>query len=327
MNKKQLIGLVTAGVVFIVVCSSGIIMNSWSKKFESNASLSDSFLKGKALPVTPYIGVVKVEGTIIDSGSSGFMKAGYDHQGTLDLIDEMKESSSNKGILLYVDSPGGSVYDSDELYLKLKEYVEKTERPIWTYMADQACSGGYYISMASEKIFANRNTWTGSIGVIISLTNMKDLYEKIGLKGIHITSGKNKSMGASDLELTQEQQEILQSMVDESYEQFVEIVADGRKMTVDKVKEAADGRIYTAKQAADKGLIDEISTFEKVKEDFSKELGNVEIYSPEENDILGLGKLFGYANKLKSRSDAELLVELVEKKGSGVPMYYAMPGE
>jgi len=107
-------------------------------------------------------------------------------------------------------------------------------------------SGGYYISMASDKVFSNRNAWTGSIGVIISLTNLKGLYDNLGIKGIYITSGRNKAMGAADLELTDEQRDILQSLVDEAYEQFVEIVAEGRKMTVEEVKRIADGRILSA---------------------------------------------------------------------------------
>ncbi|HQA57360.1 MAG TPA: signal peptide peptidase SppA [Acetivibrio sp.] len=328
MKNKQLIALVVAGMVFVFVCSSSVLVNTLSKRFESSLKLNSFSHSGNVLPSTPHIGVVKVEGTIVDSSSSSslFASEGYNHQNTLDLIEDMKNSSSNKGIILYVNSPGGSVSASDELYLKLKEYTEETGRPIWTYMADQACSGGYYISMASQKIYANRNTWTGSIGVLISLMNYKDLYEKIGIKGIYFTSGKNKAMGAGDLDLTEEQQEIFQSLVDESYEQFVEIVAEGRNMTVSDVKKIADGRVYSAKQALDKKLIDEIATYEDMKEAFSEELGDVEIYTPESNNIFNLSSLFGYISKIKPRSDAEMLIEFMDKNGSGVPMYYAKPG-
>jgi protease-4 len=180
--------------------------------------------------------------------------------------------------------------------------------------------------MASEKIYANRNSWTGSIGVIISLMNYKDLYEKIGLKGIYITSGNNKAMGAGDLDLTEEQQDIFQSLVDESYEQFVEIVADGRNMTVSEIKKIADGRIYSAKQALDNKLIDEIATYEEMKEAFSEQLGDVEIYTPETKDLFDFSSLFGHVSKLKPRSDAEMLIEFMNNNGSGVPMYYAEPG-
>lgn len=327
MKNKQLIALVVAALVFVFVCSSSILVNSLSKQFESSMNLNSFSLSDNVLPVTPHIGVVKVEGTIMDSGSTSlFSSEGYNHQNTLNLIEDLKNSSNNKGILLYVNSPGGSVTASDDLYLKLNEYTEETGRPVWTYMADQACSGGYYISMASEKIYANRNTWTGSIGVIISLMNYKGLYEKMGLKGIYITSGNNKAMGAGDLDLTEEQQQILQSLVDESYEQFVGIVAEGRNIKVSEVKKIADGRIYSAKQALDNKLIDEIATYEEMTEAFSRELGDAEIYTPETNDLFNFGSLFSNVSKLKSRSDAEMLIEFMDKNGSGVPMYYAEPG-
>jgi len=111
-------------------------------------------------------------------------------------------------------------------------------------MSNQACSGGYYISMHPTKYFQTETHGPGSIGVIISLTNLKGLYDNLGIKGIYITSGRNKAMGAADLELTDEQRDILQSLVDEAYEQFVEIVAEGRKMTVEEVKRIADGEFF-----------------------------------------------------------------------------------
>ena len=129
------------------------------------------------------------------------------------------------------------------------EYKEETGRPIWAYFGSQACSGGYYVAMAADKIYANRNGWTGSIGVIISLLNCEGLYEKLGIEEINVTSGANKSMGSAGEELTEEQREILQSLVDESYDQFVGIVSKGRKMKEDKVRELADGRLYSALQA------------------------------------------------------------------------------
>lgn len=323
MNKKQLVGLIVAAVVFVFVCSSSILMNTVSKNLGTSYNLS---ALENSLPLTPYIGVVSVEGTIMDTGSTtSFMGSGYNHKRTLELIEDMKNSASNKGILLYVNSPGGGVYESDELYLKLKEYKEETGKPVWTYMSNQACSGGYYIAMASDKVYSNRNAWTGSIGVIISLTNLKELYENIGIKGIYITSGDNKAMGAADLDLTEEQHGILQSLVDESYEQFVEIVADGRKMTKDEVKKIADGRILSAKQALNSNFIDEIATYEEVKDAFSMELGDVEIYTPKNNDPFGLSSLFAYISSLKPRSDTEIMAELIKVNGSGVPMYYAMP--
>lgn len=331
MNKKQLIGLVIAGFVFIVVCSASIYMNSWSKA-QTNDSIEfmESYLMEQStLPVTPFVGVVSVEGTIVDSGVTDVFGnvVGYNHQATLDYIDDMIYSDSNSGIILYVNSPGGSVYDSDELYLKLEEYRATTGRPIWTYMADQACSGGYYIAMATDKIYANRNTTTGSIGVIISLTSYKDLFDKIGVEEIYITSGRNKAMGAGDLDMTDEQQAIFQSVVDEAYEQFVGIVSEGRNLSISDTKTIADGRIYTAKQALNNHLIDEIASYDDMLYDLYEEIGNVEIYVPSTAALFDFNSLFSFAQDIISRSDTEVISDFLETNGSGVPMYYAIPGK
>lgn len=198
----------------------------------------------------------------------GRQAPGYNHDLYMKYIDKMIKSSSNKGIMLYVDSPGGTVYESDELYLKLEEYKEKTKRPIWAYFAQEACSGGYYISMAADTIYANRNCWTGSIGVIVSLTNYKGLYDKLGIKEIDITSGPNKAMGSGGLDMTNEQKQIMQGLVDEAYDQFVSIVSEGRGINDADVRKIADGRIYTAKQAKENGLVDEVGSYEEEKQDF-----------------------------------------------------------
>ncbi len=210
-----------------------------------------------------YIGVINIEGTISEDGSDT-----YNHEYILNSIDAMEKDSENKGIILYLDTPGGTVFASDEVYLKLKEYQEKTERPVYASMQSMAASGGYYISACADKIYANRNTWTGSIGVTLgTIYDVSELLDALGVKTNTITSGKNKAMGSSVEEMTDEQREIYQSLVDEAYEQFVGIVAEGRDMTVKEVKKIADGRVYTAKQAKENGLVDEIGTFDEAVSD------------------------------------------------------------
>lgn len=278
------------------------------------------------MPDKDFIGVVKVEGTIKDGSNTNSIfqnSQSYNHKQTLQYIDSMIESKNNKGIILFVNSPGGGVYESDEIYLKLKEYKEKKGCPIWVYMASQACSGGYYISMASDKIYANRNTWTGSIGVIVSLTNLKGLYDTLGIKEVDITSGPNKAMGSQGVEMTDEQRKIMQSLVDEAYEQFAGVVAEGRKLDIDKVKPIADGRIYSAKQALDLGLIDNIDTYENMKQDMLDTVGkDVEIFTPESKSNI-FSSLFEKAENLSPKSDAQVISEYFEKEGSGGLMYYA----
>ena len=331
MKNKQIVGLVVAGIVFVFVCTSSMLATQLTNKM-SNPSMIDTLMEAGSttnydLPNESFVGVVDVVGTIMNSDSSSlFETATYDHEWTMGYIDAMMKSDSNKAILLNVDTPGGSVYDSDELYLKLMEYKQETDRPVWTYMANQACSGGYYVSMASDHIMANRNCWTGSIGVIVSLTNLKGLYDKLGIQEIDITSGANKSMGSSGLEMTAEQKAILQSLVDESYEQFVGIVASGRGMTVDQVKTIADGRIYSAKQALDLKLIDEVvDTYAMAEQKVKEEIGAIEFYTPEK-DISDWTSLFSMFQKgTVKKSEVEIMTEFLENEGNGVPMYYAKP--
>ena len=238
-----------------------------------------------------YIGVLHAEGTITTSSSSSDT---YQQSWLLRQIDYMKDDTSNLGIMLYVNSPGGSVYASDELYLKLKEYKEETGRPVYSYFAETAASGGYYIAAGSDKITANRNCTTGSIGVYLGpIIDASGLLDKVGVKAEIVKSGANKAMGNSYQPLTEEQRAIYQEYVNESYEQFVDIVAEGRGMDVAAVKQIADGRVYTAKQAKANGLIDEISSFEDAKGAMLKEnklndctFRNV-IYTPK-NDIYSL---------------------------------------
>lgn len=333
MNKKQIIGLVVAGAVFAFVGVISVITNTVSNaiasKNETKESIESIFdTNSVSLPSEEFIGVVNVEGTIMNtSESQGVFStpASYNHESTLNYIDSMIDAPNNKGIILYVNSPGGGVYESDELYLKLKEYKKETGRPIWTYMASRACSGGYYISMASDKIYANRNTWTGSIGVIMSLTNVKGLYDKLGIQEIDITSGPNKAIGSSGLEMTDEQHKILQEMVDESYEQFVSIVSEGRKMDINTVKPIADGRIYTAKQALDLGLIDNIDTYENMKNAMLDSIGeDLTIYTPQKEENI-FASLFSKVEGMKSKSDTQVISEYLEKQGNGGLMYYAKP--
>ena len=303
--------LIFAGVVIGVVFLAGACKGFMGEKEEASV-----------YPDEPYIARLNIEGTIQSSGNEDYFgnAVGYQHQWTLDTIDELIEDENNKGIILYVDTPGGGVYESDELYLKIKEYQEKTQRPIYSSMATMAASGGYYISAPCDKIIANRNCWTGSIGVTMgSYLDFSELLEKYGVKVNTITSGANKAMGSSLEPMTDEQKAIFQSLVDEAYEQFAGIVADGRDMPMEKVYEVADGRIYTAKQALELGLIDAIGTYEETvalmkKTSGLEECEVVEVTPDEEDNIFG--SLFANVNfeAIRGNSDVEAIIKLAEKE-------------
>ena len=323
MNKKQMIGLAVAAGLFILIGVSSVLTNTLSKKaLDESVTEMLSLTNGVEFnaPKEDYIAVVNVVGTIEEQIETGAFDTAqsYQHVTTLDYIDKLMADTNNKGMLLYVDSPGGAVYESEELYDKLQEYKEKTGRPIWDYMAHYAASGGYMVSMPADKIYANPNTTTGSIGVIMSGFDLTGLYEKLGMRYISITSGENKDSS----KMTDEQIEIYQSQVNECYEDFVAKVSEGRNMSAEAVKALADGRTYTAKQAKENGLIDEISLFDDMKADMSRELGISEFYQPKSKENI-FADLFLKASELVPKSEAQILKETAEEKESGVLMYYA----
>ena len=335
MKKKQVIGIVIAAAAIMITGIAGIIGNVWENKMlnETKSDITDSssaffelFSSSQsdiALPLEDFVGVINIVGEIGPSEDNVFSstETSYDHDLNMAFVEEMMMAENNKGIIIYVDTPGGTVYESDELYLKLMQYKNETGRPVWAYFASQACSGGYYISMAADEIYANRNCWTGSIGVIISAVNAEGLYEKLGIETINITSGENKAM-----EFTPDQIAIYQSMVDEAYDQFVGIVCDGRELEDTTVRELADGRVYTAKQALDNKLIDHIGLYEEFVQDLEEEweLGEfITYYDPQETPDDIFGGLFSEIYNLIPRSDAEIGERILNSKRNGVPMYYA----
>ena len=205
-----------------------------------------------------YIAALYVEGTLEDANMN------YNQIWLLSTIHKLANDPYNIAIAMYVNSPGGGVYQADEVYFALKDYKQK-DKKLYVYMGPIAASGGYYISSPADKIYANRNTLTGSIGVIAGqLIDATKLLEKTGIKIEAIHSGRNKLMGNFYEPITKEQEQILQSVSDECYEQFVSIVAVERNMNVKKVKELADGRVYTAAQAVQNNLIDGIRTWDNM---------------------------------------------------------------
>ncbi len=166
-----------------------------------------------------------------------------------------------KAIILWVESPGGSVNASDLIWNEVIK-AKKSKKPIVAFYNGISASGGYYVSVPADKIIATPATWTGSIGVIMQVPNYYGLMSMLGLKMVTIKSGKSKDMLSPYKPANKGDEAILQALVDESYGQFVQIVSKGRKMNPNKVRELADGRIYSAKQAKENGLIDEVGYFE-----------------------------------------------------------------
>ena len=260
-EKKQEIKPKNKGMIILIV----ILVIAFLFSFVKDFFTKDSGIKSKSSNSSGYIAELYIEGTIQTENEQ------YNQQWLLDTIDELKNDSNNLGTILFINSPGGTVYESDEIYLALMDY--KTEKPLWAYLGQTAASGGYYIACSAEKIIANRNTLTGSIGVIAGQSfDLTEFMSKHGIKMNTITAGKNKNMLNIDQPLTTEQRAIMQSVADECYNQFTQIVAEGRNLPIETVRVLADGRIYTAQQAKNNKLIDDVNEFSKAKEDMKNTL-------------------------------------------------------
>jgi protease-4 len=194
------------------------------------------------------VGIVEVTGII------------YDSDDIIRQIKEFRENESVKAILLRINSPGGTVGPAQEIYREIEKTVPT--KKVVASMGTVAASGGYYIAAATDGIMANPGTITGSIGVIMSYTNYMELFEKIGLSAVVIKSGEYKDIGSPIREMTEVEAGILQDFVDGTKRQFVEAVASGRDMPLDKVSALADGRIYTGEEARDHGLVDRLGNLE-----------------------------------------------------------------
>lgn len=250
-------------ILSIFIFKFGRVNNTDREKDVSEQNVASKNFFGKR---DNYIAVMHIEGVIEKSNDS------YDQEYLLDTLDILVDDPANKGILLFLDTPGGAVFEADALYLALLGYKNSTGRPVWAYEASLCASGGYYINCAASKIWANRNTLTGSIGVIAGeYVDATELLKKIGIKSRTIHSGRNKNMFNFNEPVTPEQETIMQSVADECYEQFVDIVAQSRNLTPEYVRSIADGRIYTAQQALNNNLIDCIGSFEDALAAMKKE--------------------------------------------------------
>ncbi|MFB3880031.1 MAG: signal peptide peptidase SppA [Armatimonadota bacterium] len=210
---------------------------------------------------TPGEGValIRIEGVIV-AGESGFSMFGGEATGSDDVVAEIEQAIDDDGakaILMRVNSPGGSAAGSQEIYDAVNR-ARKAGKPVVVSMADVAASGGYYVSCPADVIFADAATFTGSIGVIAMHENMAGLMKKIGIETDTIKSGKLKDMGSPTGPLSDEARQVMTTIINQVFGQFVDAVAKGRKMDRKKVLALADGRVYTGQQAKDNGLVDKI---------------------------------------------------------------------
>jgi len=272
-------------------------------------------------PVSRSFSVIRIDGSIV--GARSFGDAGYDHRATINYIRDLMDNPHDRGILLYMNTPGGTVYHSDELYLTLLRYKEETGRPVHVYMSEVCASGGYFIAMAADHIMANRITMTGSLGVISTMLDTSELFDTIGIRTIVVDSGEHKATGVMGTEVTPQQRAVMQAMIDEYYDLFVELISTGRNMDESIVRGLADGRIYTARQALDLGLIDKIGNWSEALSDFERLTGAPAFYPNLTADASFMGQLFAQAANFFSRNEREIGLSGIDALPRGVPLAIA----
>lgn len=215
----------------------------------------------------PFLGgdvaLIRIEGVITAGrGSmSPFADASAGSETIVDALEEFRKDKSVKSAVIRINSPGGSAAGSQEIYQEIKR-CRKDGKKITVSMGDVAASGGYYIASAADRIIADPATITGSIGVIMQTTDMSELLRKIGVNFGTIKSGPHKDMGSISRPLTPEEKALLQSMIDDVYDQFLTDVALGRRIPKAEVRKLADGRIFTGRQALNNKLVDRLGTLE-----------------------------------------------------------------
>jgi len=251
---------------------------------------------------------LEVNGAIFSETRKRVLKA-------LDFVEEKKFPA----LLLRIDSPGGTVGDSQEIYSALMRLREKTQ--IVASFGNISASGGVYIGMGAHEIVANPGTITGSIGVILRGNNLEHLLAKIGISFQVIKSGPYKDILSFDRQLTREEEVILQELIDSSYQQFVQTVATGRKLSIEKVKSFADGRIFTGEQALSLGLVDRLGTEEDARRLAAELVG----LDPKKTKCYNIEEPKPLLNRLLPGRGAGLERVNFELRTNGLPLWLYQP--
>ena len=331
MTTKRWVAIFVAAALLAVSLGINTISYFFSQDFSgmiedfadtSTAAYSETVIEegsGKE-----KIAVVSLDGVIQDTGGvSTFLSDGYNHQFFMNQLAGIHEDSSVKGVVLKVNTPGGGVVESADIYDAIREIQSDREIPVYVSMGGMAASGGYYVSAPADKIFVNRETITGSIGVIMESMNYAKLAEKHGIEFNTIKTGPYKDIMSGSREMTDEERDMLQEMINDSYERFVEIIVDGRNMTEAEVKKVADGRILNGRQAIEAGLADEYGKAEDViaamQSDFELENATVFEYTMTES----LSSLFGLKAKsmFAGNMESEIIGKLLSDHSAPRMMY------
>jgi protease-4 len=239
---------------------------------------------GVSLTRGDQIGIVKIQGSILSS------------EPILEDLEEISSIRDLKALILHINSPGGGTAASQELYYAVKRIKEEYDYPVISVLSSLGASGGYYVALATDSIYALPGTLTGSIGVIMDFPQWTEVMDKIGVDMHVVKSGEYKDTGSPFRDFTAEDRRYYQELVDDVYDQFISAVAEARSMDKETVKKLSDGRVYTGRQALELGLIDHLGTMEDGIEDLTRQLNLKEkpsIIRPKKEKITFYDVVFG----------------------------------
>lgn len=258
------------------------------------------------------IKVVDVKGVIQANDANDFV---------VEELKKAKEDPLIKGVILNVNSPGGSVYASERIAKEIKA-LKEAGKPVYTVMGELAASGGYYISAPTDRIYASNETWTGSIGVIIQSKSLQGLFEKYGIKEQNITTGKMKDAGSVGRDMNEEEKKYFQGLVDSAFDRFVGVVSEGRGLSEREVRKLADGRIYDGSQALANGLIDKIGDIDLAIAEMASENDLNDPMVIKTNDLMApFSSIFSKAESFKKDSSDLAIIEKMIEENDMKPMY------
>ena len=254
MSRKFTTGL----IIFLVFVGVLILL---SRQFLVGMTGKDGF-GGRG----DRVALLYVEGAITGDAESGSYLFGGSYLSSVELIDALEQARKDdniRAVILRVNSPGGSAAASHEIYAEVVKV--DAEKPVVVSMGDICASGGYFISSPASYVFANPSTLTGSIGVIWDSLEYSSFLDKYGIRSVTLTAGEYKDIGSSTREMKGDERAMLQKMLDQIHEQFINAVAEGRKMEVEDVRKLATGMIYTGEDALELKLVDELGGLEAAK--------------------------------------------------------------
>jgi protease-4 len=326
-----------AGIVLFTLCGAGLLFvlaifglaSAYAPDVNeidvANAKYSEVTVEGSG---SQKIALISIEGVI---SSRPVQQMFYKTPSMVKTVTAQLEQASSdddvQAIILEINSPGGGMTASDVLHNEIQKFKKDSGKKVIAFMKDVAASGGYYTAVCGDKIMAHPTTVTGSIGVIMMMLNLEDFLKWIHVSEKVIKSGPHKDMGSSTRKMTEKEEALFQEIIDEMYDRFVEVVAEGRSMDKEKVRTLADGRWYTGKQALEHGLIDSLGYFDDAVELAKQEAGLTSAKVIRYRRKVGLSELILSVAAAGAGPRALVDTEALTRRQTPSFMYMWAPGE